>query len=121
VAYSYKLGTHCKYFVSRGQTVKSENGLAAIVSIAGISLPLQFKEISSSIAISNINLLPLKITALVSSDKCGEIISHCCEWTFCYQFFAAWKWISRIVCIRPLKPFFSIFRGSTLYIRKKYQ
>jgi hypothetical protein len=47
----------------------------------------------------------------VSRGKCGKIISHECEWAFCYQRFAAgalWKWISHILWHKLLKLFFAI-------------
>jgi hypothetical protein len=57
--------------------------------------------------------LPLKITKLVSSWKCGKIISYGFEWASRYQFFAAGvplNWISHIFWLKPLKPVFWGFK-----------
>jgi hypothetical protein len=53
------------------------------------------------------SLLPLQSKEPVSSRKCGKIISQECEWTFCYQFFAArgpWIWKTHTFWLKPLKP-----------------
>jgi hypothetical protein len=58
------------------------------------------------------SVLPLQITKLVSSGKCGKIITYGFEWAFHYQFFAAGaplSYISHIFWLTPLKPFFLRF------------
>jgi hypothetical protein len=81
--------------------------------IAGISLPLQFKQISSGMSISAImiagSLLLLQNKEPVFSRKCGKIVSHEYESAFRYQFFAAGApriLISHIFWLKLLKLFF---------------
>jgi hypothetical protein len=45
----------CKYLIAVSQSADGRNRLAAIVSIVGISLPLQFKQISGGTPISAIS------------------------------------------------------------------
>jgi hypothetical protein len=83
----------CKYAVS--QPADSGKRLDAIVSIAGISLPLQcnLNELVAvhqfSLSFNTGSLLPLQITEPVSSGKCWKIITYGFVWAFCYQFYAA--------------------------------
>jgi hypothetical protein len=104
--------------------------LAAIVSTAGISLPLQCKRII--IMVHNFryqsivgSLLPLQITKPVSSVKCGKIITYGFEWAFRYQLFAACaplNWISHIFLLKPLKLFFCDLKSKfPLILKIKYQ
>jgi hypothetical protein len=69
--------------------------------------------------------LPLKITELVSSGKCGKIISYKSEWALRYQFFAAGaplNWISHIFWLKLLKPVFCDLKSKFTPIFKiKYQ
>jgi hypothetical protein len=71
------------------------------------------------------SLLPLQITELVSSGKCGEIFSHKCEWAFCYQFFSAGALqigSSLIFWLKPLKPMFCYLKSKfPLYLKIKHQ
>jgi hypothetical protein len=55
--------------------------------------------------------LKLQITELVTSRKCGKIISHECEWASRYQYIAAgaqWIGISQIFLLKLLNQFFAI-------------
>ncbi len=47
VAYPIWWGVHCKSLIAVSQPANSGNRLSSIVSTVGISLPLQFKQISS--------------------------------------------------------------------------
>jgi hypothetical protein len=55
VAYPFSWGSRCKLLTAESQSLDSGNRLAAIVPIAGISFPLQFKRIHSSLPISAIS------------------------------------------------------------------
>jgi hypothetical protein len=91
------------------QPADSGNRLGAIVSIAGIRLPLQFKQISSGWPISAISHSGKPVAA--TNYRFGfhwEMREdyHWIEWAFRYQFFAAGaalNWISHIFWLKPLK------------------
>jgi hypothetical protein len=103
VPYPYQWDAKCKKLTTGSQKADSGNRLDAIELIAGISLLLQFKQITSGI--------PLHSTKPVSSRKCGKIIGNECEWAFCYQFFAAGApciSINHIIWRQLLKLFFAI-------------
>ncbi len=123
---SNSMGVRCKELIAENQPADNGNLLVVIVSTAVISFLLQFQWSANfhyrSIAVS---LLPLQITDLVSSSKCGKIISYKSEWAFCYQFFAAGaplNWISHIFWLKLLKPFFCDLKSKFPIILKiKYQ
>jgi hypothetical protein len=58
VAYPFPWGFRCKQLIVESQSSDSGNMLASIGSIAGISLPLKFKQICSSMPISAISQQP---------------------------------------------------------------
>jgi hypothetical protein len=67
----------------------------AVVSMAGRSLLLQFKQISRGVPISPINqqleayCFYKSFKQFPAEIKCAKIISHGCPQAFCYQFFCS--------------------------------
>jgi hypothetical protein len=55
VAYPFPWDSHCKLQIAESQSSDSGNRLAANLSIAGISIPVQIKEIRSGMPISAIS------------------------------------------------------------------
>jgi hypothetical protein len=74
-AYQFQWGARCKELIAGISITLYSNKLEQYASF-------RYKAMAGS-------LLPLQITELVSTGKCGKIISRECEWAFHCQLFVA--------------------------------